>query len=130
MGAEGLASYCVCYQSGKIAPKIIITVQSGGGLGGGFVTLEEPEGIMARFLSECDEKPLLWVRGGMLGPNPGPLPENPRDGLYNKCVRYYKGWNETVAAFALSNGRIPNAFLASEWSERKDFAELLEITVS
>jgi len=127
--AEGLATYCACYQSGKIAPKILVTVQSGGGLGGGYVTLEDPRGIMARFLCECERKPLLWVRGGLLGPHPGPLPENPRDGLYNKCVRYYRGWNEAVAAFALSDSHIPNGFLVNEWSEREDFADLLEISV-
>jgi len=128
--AEGLATYCACYQSGEIAPKILVTVQSGGGLGEGYVTLEDPRGIMARFLCECERKPLLWVRGRLLGSDPSPLPENPRDGLYNKCVRYYRGWNEAVAAFALSDSHIPDGFLVNEWSEREDFADLLEISVS
>ena len=130
IGVEGMTTYCVCYDSGNIAPKVLITVQGGRGLVKGFGTLEDPKGIMAHFLCECNEKPLLWVRGGMLEPNPGPLPENPDDGLYNNFVKYYEGWNEAVAASTTDGVDLPDGFLNNKWSERTDFSDLLEISVS
>ena len=42
---EGLATYSALYRGGKLAPKILITVQSGAAFGGNYTEFEDGKGI-------------------------------------------------------------------------------------
>ena len=76
--AEGIASYIALSHNGRYAPKILATIKTD--------VLEEPRGIMNRYLDNNDvKKPEIWVRGYM--------PELPvqQDLFGNDIVRTDKG---------------------------------------
>jgi len=56
---DALGAYCFFYRGGLIAPLALVTTDTGMM---GNIHLEEPNGIMARLLRSCKQKPLLWVR--------------------------------------------------------------------
>ena len=60
---EGLATYSALYRGGNLAPKILVTIQSGVNFGGNYTEFEDGRGIFADFFSYCKEKPSVWVRG-------------------------------------------------------------------
>lgn len=56
MCAEGLSTYTLLSQNGKVAPKILCTIET--------KVLEFPDNLMNRFYENEDRaRPLLWVRG-------------------------------------------------------------------
>ena len=97
--AEALATYCHLFQSGRIAPKFLINVNSGAGLGGGFVCFEDPKGITRRFLKCCVANPLIWIRGGMKGAKD--TIEEPASDFYDREIKALDNWGEAylVSAF-------------------------------
>lgn len=101
INAEALTIYSYLFQSGHIAPEILINVNSGAGLGGGFVKFEDPDGITKRFLSCCEAKPLIWIRGGMRG-NKNVI-KKPVNGFYDYEIKSIDDWGESylVSAFAM-----------------------------
>jgi len=88
---EGLATYCALFNSGEIAPRVLVTIRTFGLGAGGWCNLEDPNGITDRLLRACEERPELWVRRRGQG--------NPEEGLYNTMVNEYEGAWDGVAAF-------------------------------
>jgi hypothetical protein len=103
--AEGLRTYSNLFQSGRIAPRILVTVNSGSGLGGGFAKFESPCGVTKRFLDCCDAKPLVWIRGGMRGGKE--IIEAPEEGFYDHEIRSWDNWQNDylVSAFCMKQQR-------------------------
>lgn len=86
---EGLAVYSCLFKQREVAPRVLVTIQSGRGIDGGYAHFEEPNGIVTQFLESCARKPLLWVRGG-IGIRQHKMSE---DRLYNTSIQKYIGWS-------------------------------------
>ena len=103
--AEGLTAYTALFSSGKIAPKILVTVNAGCG----YERLENAGGVAKEFLNCCDAEPLLWVRGGRGEIDP------PAQGFYDEHVRKFENWYDyQVQAFCEKQHRTEAEQLFSE----------------
>jgi len=92
IGGEALTAYSLLYRFGAIAPRFLVTIQSGLAFGGGYAHVEDPHpgGIMDRFLSRWPAKPLVWLRGRWAG-NRGSTALEP-GWPYQHLVQGYSGW--------------------------------------
>lgn len=77
---DAIGAYCYFYLQGMIAPRVLITTQQGMI---GPVRIEEPDGVMARLIQQCQERPLLWAR-----PTGDFTPED----FYNTPVQGPRNW--------------------------------------